>query len=410
MRNRVHQEIFFITCLLLAFFLPVFPKILPGIIFLMGMNWIISGVYLETIPRMLNEKWRLYTISFALLYLLYLVGMLYTTDYEYGWFDLEVKMSLFVFPMIFATSDPGIFSPSRKRFIFSFFIAGSLAGSIILLGHAWYNHKSGLADAFYYTNLAWYFHSSYLAMYFTFGTGILLYTLIDDLKYGSVKKIIIRSLILLYLEVIIFLLSSKAGLVALVITQMMFVLLLILRKTGLTRIILIATVLAVVFAGFLKIFPFAYNRISRADSALVSSGTLKTNPEDGTIARMEIWKISFGLIGKHLMFGVGTGDVKNVYLQAYEQKNLDSVLKKKLNAHNQYLQTFVTLGFLGFSLLILLLIVPAYGAVRNGNYLYFLFLLIFAVHILFESMLETQAGVIFYSFFNVFLFSVEKDT
>ena len=42
---------------------------------------------------------------------------------------------------------------------------------------------------------------------------------------------------------------------------------------------------------------------------------------------------------------------------------------------------------------------------RGGWWVVGQFLLIFAINILFESMLESQAGVIFYAFFNVLFFT-----
>jgi O-antigen ligase len=406
MRQRVHQEIFFISCLLFAFFLPVYPRIIPAIITLMAINWLISGIYLEKFPKILKEKWRFMTLSFASLYLLYLLGMLYSSNLNYGWFDLEVKLSLFVFPVIFATSDLNIFTTSRTRLLYWTFITGCVAGSFILLGHAsTVNLRSGIPDPFYYTNLAWYFHSSYLAMYYTFGVGISLYYLSDNFLKWPVIKIIGLSFIILYLEALIFLLSSKAGLITLAAMQILFVVLLLFRKDGLTRTILVFSIMVTVFFAFSMVFPFAFTRISKADSMISSSKTIQTNLEDGTVARVEIWKVSIGLIKQHFMFGVGTGDVKDVYMEAYQQKKLLPIIKKKLNAHNQYFQTFVTLGVIGFSLLVLFLLLPGYLSLKKGNYLYTLFLLIFAINILFESMLETQAGVVFYAFFNVFLFS-----
>jgi O-antigen ligase len=389
-----------------AFFLPVFPKFLPAIIVIIVCNWLLSGIYIKTIPLLFKEKWRFLTISFVSLYVLYLIGMIYSTDYSYGWFDLEVKLSLFIFPVVFATSDPGIFTISRSRLIFGSFIAGCLVGSLILLGHAWIvNERSGLPDPFYYTNLSWYFHASYLAMYYIFGIVLTLYFLIKNFSTQSIYKKFSLFMIILYLEAIIFLLSSKAGLITLATTEVLFILLLIFKKVSLTRIVLVSIILVMVFIGFSRTFPFAFQRISKADSMLTSSKTIQTEPDDGTVARMEIWKISIGLIKYHFMFGVGTGDVKDVYMKAYQQQNLSSIFKKKLNAHNQYLQTFVTLGVFGFSLLVAFLLIPVYSSLRKEDYIYTLFLLIFAINILVESMLETQAGVVFYAFFNAFLFS-----
>ena len=109
MRQRAHQKIFFVSCLLLAFFLPVFPRLLPLLILIMITNWLISGEYLTTIPQLFKERWRILTFSFALLYVLYLLGMLYSSNYTYGRFDLEVKFSLLIFPVIFATSNLNVF-------------------------------------------------------------------------------------------------------------------------------------------------------------------------------------------------------------------------------------------------------------------------------------------------------------
>jgi O-antigen ligase len=411
MRHRVHQEIFFICCLLLAFLLPVFPGLIPAIIVIIILNWVLSGIYIKTIPLLFKEKWRLLTLSFASLYLLYLLGMLYSTDYSYGWFDLEVKMSLFFFPVVFATSDLSIFTQARLRFFFKSFIAGCLVGSLVLLGHAWLvNARSGIPVPFYYTHLAWYFHPSYLAMYYTFGVGIVLYYLSCDFKVQPIQKTLGLALIIFYLEALIFLLSSKAGLIMLVTIELLFVLLLIFNKVGLKRIVLVSFLLGVAFFGFLNVFPFAFVRISTADSVITSSKTIQTNPEDGTVARMEIWKVSIGLIRENLFFGVGTGDVKDVLMDAYQQHNLNPVVNKKLNAHNQYLQTFITLGIFGFCLLLATLLIPALWSFRNENYIYTLLLIIFTINLLFESMLETQAGIVFYAFFNAFFFSTGSGT
>ncbi|MCK9204765.1 MAG: O-antigen ligase family protein [Bacteroidales bacterium] len=406
MRQRVHQQLFFICSFALAFFLPVFPKILPIIIVVMTINWLFSGIYLKTVPRLFVEKWRLHTISFISFYLLYLVGMLYSTDYSYGWFDLEVKLSLLIFPIIFATSDLSVYNESRIRLILGSFIGGCITGSLILLGHTWlFNARWGVPDTYYYSNLSWYFHTSYLAMYFTFGVGIMLYYLSVDPFKQSFPKILLLSLLILYLEIFIFLFSSKAGLIMLALTQVLFVILLLYKKIGLTKVTYIFLIMATVFIGFSRIFPFAFKRIAKADTMVTSSQNIQSNPNDGTIARMEIWKISAGLIRQNFFFGVGTGDVKDVLMEAYRDHQLYPVYKKKLNAHNQYIQTFITIGVVGFSLLVATLFIPAIRSLRRGEYLYFIFVLIFAGNILFESMFETQAGVIFYAFFNAFAFS-----
>jgi hypothetical protein len=55
-------------------------------------------------------------------------------------------------------------------------------------------------------------------------------------------------------------------------------------------------------------------------------------------------------------------------------------------------------------LLIIYLVVPGWFAIRRIHFIYFSFLAVFAFNILVESMLEVQAGVIYYAFFNALLF------
>jgi len=47
---------------------------------------------------------------------------------------------------------------------------------------------------------------------------------------------------------------------------------------------------------------------------------------------------------------------------------------------------------------------PALIAFKRKDYIYFFFILLFAMSILTESMFENQAGVVFYAFFNALLF------
>jgi len=406
MRKKVHQQIFQSLCLLLAFFLPVFPGILPAIILLMSANWLISGDYLAAGTMFRNEKWRYRILSLALLYLLYLAGMLYSKDFDYGWFDLEVKLSLLVFPLIFSLSRHDQFNKERLRKILIAFVAGCITGSIILLVHTWIvNARNGVADAFYYTNLTWYFHASYLALYTTFAIAIILLLLVDsDINRGKVFNFFLIT-ILIYLQGFIFLLSSKAGLLSLATIEVLFIILLIYKKFKYTVVSISIFTMVLVFAGFAVLFPYAFGRISKADAMISKVNSGQTNPEDGTVARMEIWKVSAEIIREHPLSGVGTGDVKDVLMQAYQDHQLYPILHKKLNSHNQYLQTFIAIGVFGFLALVLLLVLPAVRAIRKGDYIYFIFLLTFGMNMLFESMLETQAGVIYFAFFNVLLFT-----
>jgi O-antigen ligase len=84
-------------------------------------------------------------------------------------------------------------------------------------------------------------------------------------------------------------------------------------------------------------------------------------------------------------------------------------MNQKLNAHNQYLQTFISIGIIGLIILLYMLVFPAIRAFQQKDFIFMIFLAVFAVNIMLESMLENQAGVIFYALFNVILYSSKTD-
>ena len=408
-RSEIHQKIFYGSILAISFCIPIYGKLLPPLIALLGLNWLIEGKYIKTLPLVFKEKQRFLVFSFSFLYFIYLIGLIYSTNLQYARLDLGIKFSMLLFPLIFATSyfpDDWINGIGR---IIRIFALGCIAISIILYGHALYNHAVlHVKDAFYYSNLSWFFHPAYLAMYMTFViSNIVFHLLLKQSVKGALKKAV-HILMLVYFSVFVILLSSKAGLIALVFVILCYSLLLGFRyRKWIKASSFLVISLVVLFMG-LKVFPFATGRISQAGKDLREQDTLM-NSGRSTNDRIGIWKSSVDIILTHPLFGVGTGDVKDELLKEYKNNNIIPAFEQKLNAHNQYLQTFVATGLPGFLMLVSMILIPLWYSLRKEYYLYFFFLLIFGINILFESMLEIQQGVIFYSFFNAILFSIKEN-
>ncbi|MCC6180695.1 MAG: hypothetical protein IT237_02565, partial [Bacteroidia bacterium] len=90
-------------------------------------------------------------------------------------------------------------------------------------------------------------------------------------------------------------------------------------------------------------------------------------------------------------------------VQASEQEGMTGALRKKLNAHNQYLQTFIGTGLIGFVILLLMTIGVLVYSIYTKNLLLMLFSALTTSNFLVESMLQAQAGFIFFIFFLCFL-------
>lgn len=126
------------------------------------------------------------------------------------------------------------------------------------------------------------------------------------------------------------------------------------------------------------------------------------NPNGHSVfQRFEFWKTAAYIIHQNFWTGVGTGDVKASFAQAYEETHSPLDPEFRLRAHNQYLTFWITYGIGGF--LFLLIVVCAPFFIRPATTLLALFTIIASMSFLSEDTLESQAGVMFFVFFYIFL-------
>lgn len=121
--------------------------------------------------------------------------------------------------------------------------------------------------------------------------------------------------------------------------------------------------------------------------------------------RLMFAKTGISIISDHLFFGVGTGDVKDVFLEKYSQlSGEESKFDKK--SHNQFITTGVALGLIGLIIFIGIIIFQMFKYDGSLKYLFWLGQLVLLLSMFWEDTLETQAGVaIFTVVTSVFLFS-----
>ena len=74
-RKPIHRKIFHLLLPAVVFFIPVYGRILPPLIFLLFLNWLAEGSYVVTFALLLRDKKRAALFSFSLLYLLYVAGI-----------------------------------------------------------------------------------------------------------------------------------------------------------------------------------------------------------------------------------------------------------------------------------------------------------------------------------------------
>ena len=132
------------------------------------------------------------------------------------------------------------------------------------------------------------------------------------------------------------------------------------------------------------------------------------NPNGGSLSqRIEYTKASLYLIKQHPVFGVGTGDIPNAYQQAYDEEDSPLEPQYRYKAHNQYLSITVGLGLVGLLVFLFSLLTPYFASKRNRTYLYTVFMVVLLLSMLPEDTIESQAGVMWFAFFNsLFIFAL----
>ncbi|HLN52495.1 MAG TPA: O-antigen ligase family protein [Lentimicrobium sp.] len=135
------------------------------------------------------------------------------------------------------------------------------------------------------------------------------------------------------------------------------------------------------------------------------------NPNASSLMqRIEYWKTSVYIIKKHLLFGQGTGDVKQSFETAYNETNSNLLPEYRHRAHNQFLTITVAMGIIGLLVFFVSVWYPPVALGKFRNYYYLSFFLIAVISFLTEDTLETQAGATFFAFFSaLLLFGVRKE-
>jgi O-antigen ligase len=152
-----------------------------------------------------------------------------------------------------------------------------------------------------------------------------------------------------------------------------------------------------VMSTILQIVILKYsNRFAQVEVAVENTIASTNESFNSTTGRIEIWKETISLLPEYWLLGTGTGDVKDVLNKEYQENDFAYGYEKSLNAHNQYLQSFLALGIIGLLLFLLTIITP--WLMRSSYHpLLLMLLFILALNCLTESMLEAQRGAIFFA-------------
>jgi O-antigen ligase len=398
-----------VLCLLMVFLIPIVKPTVRYLIvfwlFFAFLNFLINKNK-SALKDFLNNPIALLPV----LYFLHIIGLFFTSDIANGMFYLEIKMSLFFVPLaLFLRRD---LYKDKKLLFARIFILACFSSLLLCLLRA-YGIFLDTSDykSFFYENLSNNIHPSYLSIYLIFAFFMLTEFKAKDLFMKLKASVYIKYFLILSFLVFIILLSSKAAIISFIFVLIIYLYIQLRRRNIKHYLIwcLISIVIALQIVLIFKI-PFLNTRftsmynvskqfviqyrtgdVSEINSVLQSS--------DGNSLRIALWMSAFDLGRESFLTGTGTGDVNTDISRKLHKINLEIDDSKFFNAHNQYLQTFAAIGFFGLLLLLLIIFFGFRNGIRYKDNLFVYFMIVIAVNMLFESLLEQQLGVIFFSLF-----------
>ncbi|HAN79726.1 MAG TPA: hypothetical protein DCQ31_19170 [Bacteroidales bacterium] len=121
--------------------------------------------------------------------------------------------------------------------------------------------------------------------------------------------------------------------------------------------------------------------------------------------RLEHWKTGIHILQNNLWAGTGLGDINDAFKIQYEIDNSPLTEANRHRAHNQWLTFFVSFGFLGGLLCVLAILIPPFLLASFRNPLFTVLFVLFIISTINEDTIETQAGVLYFSFFYSLIFA-----
>ena len=346
-----------------------------------------------------------YFILNSAIYLLVLLSLIYSEDLKFASKKLETMASLIVFPFLFSFFSRGTtLDPIRKnikKYLLTYILAILLL-NLVFFSIFWLGEFSFSDTMKHYLYLIdhklgkYSIHAIYMSMHICVAILCSLYILIKSTS----RKLNYFLVIVILLQLFFLLILNRKGPIISLLSVISFY---IFYKGNLKkRLVFVSSVI------LLAIIVSANSRSREQFKELLYIKTLDEGSITSTNIRYTIYINAWEVFKKKPILGYGLGDSKNKLLEEYKNNNM-LLFNDKYNTHNQYLSLLLSVGILGFLLILLTFYLLIQKAFQGYNYLFVAIFAFYLIEMFSENILERESGVIFYSFFVCLLQIIRKD-
>ena len=400
-----YERLYLYSLLFFAVLLPFQFAWLPLTLGLMlySLTWLISHRFGTKFRRLFKNTPALASLA----YLTWVaIGTLYSDFPDNAMRILTLKVPFGAWAILLATSGLGgreVVGKVLRAFIYAIAIASVITliqpGILFLSG-------TSLADVTTFHLLRFFnVPPHYFGLYLNFAYGVLLGWLLR--KEYLLNKRWLSLLVLSLFILTIILLSVRMQYIVFLVVNLVVVTMAV-RSSGSLQIIRFAWIPVLILLGGMLIFPIPRGRIIDTFHELVSFKEMVNNKQ--TNPRKFLWRDGLKVIAENPLAGTGTGGADaalHARLESekavfWDGQKTFTLAETSYNYHNSYLQHWAANGVIGLCLLLFLFAYPPWKYRLGVEEV--VFLIACALSFITESMLQRQAGVLFFSFFYGLLF------
>ncbi len=406
-RKFIRQyKITFYLFLLVVFSLSISRNIFIISLWPWLLSWILEGNFREKFQKGFKSKELIPLLSVILFFLFYAVSLFWSSNKPYGTRNLSEMATLIIVPFFIVFSSDDFKKKGNMVLILKVFLAGLIISSLFLLivaltkSLSFHNGDISFTPAindwenvFFNTNFTYMIHPSYYSLMFLMGIAICF----NDFQFRILfkDKLYIPGLISLYFIIIVFLTQCRAAFFALL--ALAFYHLILYKTKPLIKIISFTIILTASLLYLENAFRFKDIREKLSEDSVSETNLLSTN------IRYKIWSSAFTIINDNPLLGVGIGDEQDKLDEMYMEKQYFNAFNQHLNCHNQFLQTWLSTGFIGLIILLFTLFYPLFSHEQWLKPYYVSFVVLVIIMFFFESMFERVWGVSFFGIFYILL-------
>lgn len=367
--------------------------------------WIFEGRWRE---KLIGVKSPLVFLP-AVLFMLYLIGVLYSNDQSLAWKSLEQKLMLILGPVLIAGS--ASFKKEHLGWTLFIFVFSAAATMVVAFGLALSKGLSGkygdigLLDMITYEKLASTvaFQPIYLSFYVVFAFFALWFLYSNSRFSGQIffrNRRLVYPLMFFFFAAVV-MLSSRMEIMVLFATFAVMIFVHV-RQSAASRRKYLVVYTAMLILAVAMIIGSKENK-QRFTEMVDVEADYTQNKYGGRSIRFHKWLNTIECWSDHWLIGTGTGDMQHKLNETYRKNEFSLALQYSFNPHNQYLETLLTLGLPGFSVLVGWMLALLLVAWRNRNAVMLAFGLIVSMSMITESMLERHWGLVFIALFSAVL-------